>query len=228
MGGKVTKKKLAKRHNKVVGNYDHYYMELESRIKNFLVEKSPVDTGDLKSGWKVEIKHLREHSKNRQRCRVLISSNTRHAKLQMYGWNAVPGQLLTGYKMPNGKWHILKASKPRQKFLDLLSKAKHGRKKKRSPLPNGKVRSFITKGGQHFSKSRINYTKDKIGMKASIEKIISEVGKKHKLIVEVFLPLDYNYGKESNMAKGRIRQWMRGTLGDKPLNSTATEGLVTK
>ena len=205
-----------------------YFVEAIQRdIQNLLERRSPVDMGDLRKSWRVVItnKHkLAGHSLSKlQLARpislgISVESTSRHAIMQMFGWNAVPGQLLTGYKKSANKWHILRASRP---MFSVSSNPKRRRKRN----PHARIRTFITKGGKHAPNSSLAFEGGSHSIKVEIQRIIARRLKECKYLGSVtFMTGDVAKFWTANKAVGRIAQWMAGTLNVE-LNSTATEGI---
>lgn len=199
---------------------------VQKDIQNLLTRRSPVDMGDLKRSWRVVItnKHklaghsLAKLSQTRPiSLGISIESTSRHAIMQMFGWNAKPGQLLTGYKKSANKWHILRASRP------IFKVSEHPTKKRR--VRKGRIRSFITKGGRHAPNKDLAFEGGAHAIKIEIKRIIARRLKECKYLSSVtFLTGDVAKVWTANKAVGRIAQWMSGTLSVE-LNSTATQGL---
>jgi len=192
-------------------------------IEALLARRSPEDLGDLKRSWRVVItgrSKLAGHSLTKlSQARpitvgISIESTSRHAIMQMFGWKAVPGQLLTGYKV-GGKWRITRASRPIFNFVENKRKRKRDRRK---------VRSFITKGGVHKPDPNLAYEGGNHSIKSEIKRIVARRLKDCKyLSTAVFASNDLAKVWSSNRARGRIAKWMEGTL-DVELNSRATKG----
>lgn len=192
-------------------------------IEALLARRSPEDLGDLKRSWRVVItgrSKLAGHSLAKlSQARpitvgISIESTSRHAIMQMFGWNAKPGQLLTGYKV-GGKWRITRASRPIFNFVENKRKRKRDRRK---------IRSFITKGGVHKPDPNLAYEGGPHSIKSEIKRIVARRLKDCKYLSNaVFASNDLAKVWSGNKARGRIAKWMEGTL-DVELNSRATKG----
>lgn len=192
---------------------------VQSDIERLLERRSPVDIGDLKKSWRVVItnKHklsgrsIAKLSEARPiTLGISIESTSRHAIMQMFGWKAVPGQLLTGYKK-NGKWIIQKASRP------IFNLTGHGKKKKPS---HSKIHTFVTQGGVHAPDKNLAYEKGNNSVKSEILRIIKRRMKGCRFLGSATLESSSVW--TSNKAVSRIRKWMDGNL-DVELNSRATK-----
>ena len=196
---------------------------IKSDIERLLERRSPTDIGDLKRSWRVTItkKHnLAGHSLSKlQQARpisigVSIESTSRHAVMQMFGWKAVPGQLLTGFKK-RGKWQILRASRP------IFKPAENPVKRRRK---RGLIRSFITKGGYHEPNPQLAFS-DKTGhsIKAELKRIVARRLKECKYLSSAQFLSGDNVAQvwTANKTVGRIAKWMEGSLTTE-LNSRAT------
>jgi hypothetical protein len=203
----------------------HFVDAVQKDIQSLLERRSPVDMGDLKKSWRVVItnKHkLAGHSLAKlSQVRpislgISVESTSRHAIMQMFGWEAKPGQLLTGYKKSGNKWHILRASRP-------IFKVSDSPKKRRTR--KGRIRSFITRGGKHSPDSNLAFEGGAHSIKVEIKRIIARRLKECKYLGSVtFLTGDVAKFWTGNKVVGRIAQWMSGTLSVE-LNSVATAGL---
>ena len=201
---------------------------VQKDIQSLLERRSPVDMGDLKRSWIVTItnKHklagnsLSALSQSRPiTLGISVESTSRHSIMQMYGWNAVPGQLLTGYKKSGNKWHILRASRP----LFKVRGDSEGKRKRRRQ--RGKIKTFITRGGKHEPDKNLAYKGGSHSISVEIKRIITRRLKECKYLGSVTLATGeiakfWTGNKESN----RILKWVTGTLNVE-LNSTATEGI---
>ena len=211
-----------------IGREKTNFIEAVQRdIQSMLERRSPVDIGDLKKSWRVVItnKHkLAGHSLSKlSQSRpislgISIESTSRHAIMQMFGWTAVRGQLLTGYKK-SGKWRILRASRP---MFGVNGDSGRHRKPKKA---RGKIRTFVTKGGVNKPNSDLAFEGGSHSVKTEIKRIIARRLKECKYLGSVtFMSDDVAKVWTGNKAVGRIAQWMQGTLTVE-LNSTATFGL---
>lgn len=217
---KISKIRLAINQEKL-----HFVDLIQNDIQRLLERRSPVDMGDLKKSWRVLItnKHKlagRSLSKLQESrpisIGISIESTSRQSVMQMFGWNAVPGQLLTGYKKSGNRWHILQASRPLFKVSD--------NPKKRKPR-RGRIRNFITKGGKHKANPDLAFEGGSHSIKTEIKRIIARRLKECKYLGSVvFMKENIADVSTENRAVGRIAKWMAGTLNVE-LNSTATEGL---
>ena len=205
------------------------FIELVQRdIQDLLERRSPVDMGDLKRSWRVVITNKDKLKGNslsaltQSRPITLglsIESSSRHAVMQMFGWKAVPGQLLTGYKK-GGKWRILRASRP---LFKLFSEPRERKRKDRR-----KIRSFITRGGSHEPNKNLAFDKGSHSIKSEIKRIIARRLKECKYLGSVvFMNSNIANVSSENTVRGRISKWMAGELNVE-LNSTATKGLKPK
>ena len=199
---------------------------VKSDIEKLLERRSPEDIGDLKRSWRVVLtnKHklagrsLEKLTKAQPiTIGISIESTSRHAIMQMFGWNAKPGQLLTGYK-EGGKWRIVRASRP---IFAVPEKKARERKRKRE----GGLTSFITRGGHHDPNPNLAFKGGSHSIKAEIKRIIARRLKECKYLGNVvFAENDVAKVWTGNKAVGRIAQWMQGTLSVE-LNSTAVDGI---
>lgn len=194
---------------------------VQSDIERLLERRSPVDIGDLKKSWRVVItnKHkLSGHSIAKlSEARpitlgISIESTSRHAIMQMFGWKAAAGQLLTGYKK-NGKWVIQQASRP------IFQLTGRGRKKKRT---HSKIHTFVTRGGVHKPNKDLAFDHGNNSIKSEILRIIKRRMKGCRFLGTATLGSSSVW--TSNKAVSRIRKWMEGTL-DVELNSRAIKGI---
>lgn len=200
--------------------------KIKSDIEKLLERRSPKDEGNLKRSWRVTLSNkdkLVGHSlkalntKRAVSVGISVESTSRHAPMQMFGWKAVPGQLLTG-NLIGGKWRIYRASKP--VFNPPADSPKRRRKRKR----NG-IRSFITRGGLHGPDKNLAFTGGPHSIKAEISRIISRRLKECKYIGSItFLTPDSAEFWTANKAESRIRQWMDRTL-EFELDSRAIRGI---
>lgn len=197
---------------------------VQSDIERLLERRSPVDIGDLKKSWKVTVtgkSKLAGHSISKlSEARpitlgISIESTSRHAIMQMFGWKAAAGQLLTGYKK-NGKWVIQQASRP------IFQLTGRGRKKKRK---QSKIKTFVTRGGIHKPNEDLAFEGGSHSIKAEISRIVNKRLKECKYLKGVtFTSSDIAMISTRNKAVSRIRKWMEGTL-DVELNSRAVKGI---
>lgn len=206
---------------------ERFVANIKDDIQRLLERRSPEDIGDLKKSWRVTVtnKHkLAGHSLSKlQQARpisvgVSIESTSRHAPMQMFGWNAVPGQLLTGFKK-RGKWQILRASRPMFNRVKNPDESGRPRRSKRTL-----IRSFITNGGYHKPDPNLAFT-DSSGhsIKSEIKRIVARRLKECKYLASAqFLSGDdVAQVWTANKTVGRIAKWMAGTLNTE-LNSRAT------
>lgn len=197
---------------------------VKSDIEKLLQRRSPEDIGDLKKSWRVVMsgrsklagKSIEKLSQARPIViGISIESTSRHAVMQMFGWTAKPGQLLTGYKV-GGKWRITRASRP---IFNLTGRGA-GRKRDRR-----KSRSFVTKGGPHKPDPNLAFDGGTHSIKSEIKRIIAKRLKDCRYLSQaVFASKDVASVWSGNNVRGRIAKWMEGTLNVE-LNSRATKGI---
>lgn len=200
---------------------------VRSDIQRLLERRSPEDIGDLKRSWRVVLtnKHklagrsLAKLTKAQPiSVGISIESTARHAVMQMFGWNAKPGQLLTGFK-EGSRWRIVRASRP---IFAVPEKKAREKKRKRE----GGLTSFITKGGHHEPDPNLAFEKSGgHSIKSEIKRIVARRLKECKYLSSaVFMEKDVANVWTENKAVGRIAQWMQGTLSVE-LNSMAVDGI---
>lgn len=192
-------------------------------IQHLLERRSPSDLGDLKKSWIVRItnkdklhgRSLADLTKVRTvTLGISVESTSRHAIMQMFGWNAVEGQLLTGYRYGK-KWRILRASRP------LFKRDTSVKPKKRKPQ-KGRIKSFVTRGGKHAPDKNLAFEGGAHSIKTEIKRIVAVRLKKCKYLGRIiFISENVATVWTGNKTVGRIAKWMAGTLTTE-LNSRAT------
>lgn len=192
-------------------------------IQRLLERRSPVDMGDLKKSWRVTITNKHKLAGNSlqklQSARpitlgISIESTSRHAIAQMFGWNAVPGQLLTGYKKSGNRWHILQASHPIFKISD---------NPKHRVRPKHRISTFVTRGGKHKPNPDLAFDEGAHSIRTEIKRIVARRLKECKYLSSVvYIHDDLAKVWSLNKERNRIQKWMAGTLNVE-LNSTATD-----
>ena len=206
---------------------------IKSRVLALLKRRSPVDTGDLKRSWIITLrdKHkLSGRSLSTLRTPQGISigievrSTSRHAVMQMFGWKAVGGQLLTAKKSPDGKLDVLMASRPMFKPAQRRRRNVGGKKPRGESInPNG-LFTFVTSRRMMKPNKDLAYNGGAHSIEAEIKRTVSALLKRCKYISHAtFMSSDKGIASilSTNNVRGRIEKWMDGTL-DVELNSKAT------
>lgn len=202
-----------------------YIQKCENDIKRLLERRSPTDTGRLKSEWGVEIegKHklagrtLSAISQVREiHLRLVISSNARHAPMQMFGWHQSGHQLLTGRKR-GGKWEIVKASKPNPIFSAIAEK----KKKRKKPNPF-KYHSFVTTEKDLPPNKDLAWSGGSHSIRSEISRIFKRNADSLKYI-KFSGGFDLKEAITTNYVVSRIKKWMLGKVDKKTLDSKATK-----
>ena len=190
-------------------------------VRRLLERRSPVDIGDLKNSWKVEVSgkhHLAGSSISKLsevrpiELKINIKSSSRHASYQMFGFKAVPGQLLTVTRY-NGKLRVKMASRP------IFGKPS-GRPRLVKPGKRKRVFNVVTRGGEHGPAKGLAIT-GRNSISSEIKRIVTRHTKGLKYLKVSDVQFTVTPAKK---VVGRIQKWMEGSLSGE-LNSRATSKL---
>jgi hypothetical protein len=99
------------------------FEKIRSQLQSYLEEATPVDTGQMKSGWIIRMNKsgfsaagrtisAMSGKSNTMSVKITVENKRRGALFQRTGWTQIGYQKLVVMRKPNGRLHVLRAFAP--------------------------------------------------------------------------------------------------------------------